>query len=58
MGLVWDSSLGTLEITNSGKNPRNDQDNEDLFEGFPLRLPENIGWSKQDFQHNIPDFTL
>jgi len=35
-----------------------DEEEEGEFEGFPIRLPENMNWTCTEFDANIEDYLL
>lgn len=35
-----------------------DEDEDGEFEGFPIRLPENMNWTHTEFEVNIEDYSL
>lgn len=35
-----------------------DEDEDGEFEGFPIRLPENMNWTRTEFEANIEDYSL
>ena len=35
-----------------------DEEDEGEFEGFPIRLPENMNWTNTEFDVNIEDYSL
>ena len=35
-----------------------DEDEDEEFQGFPIRLPENMNWTRTEFEVNIEDLSL
>ena len=35
-----------------------DEEEEGEFEGFPIRLPENMNWTRTEFEANIEEYSL
>ena len=53
-----DGEVDVLQAIFDAEDEDEDEDEDGEFEGFPIRLPENMNWTRTEFEANIEDYSL
>ena len=51
-------SDGAEDVLQAIFDAEDEEEEEGEFEGFPIRLPKNMNWTRTEFEANIEDYSL